>query len=355
MGFIKDIFQGENNAKAAKQAASATQAANDQAASYSKEASAKAQEEQRAAAAKAEAEQRAAQAAAIEANRRAVEQGRADLQPYNAAGQSAIPGLQSGLAGLSDLVTNPQAQKDYITKNPFFGAMADRAKTDLFANNAARGKVGSGGTAEALQNSLLLLGSDLINQNVTQRGNVNTQYQNLVNTGLNAAGGQANLSNAGAGRDVGTITGAGANISNIASNLGSNLSNLLTNTADKVGGYRVASGEAQSSGIIGAQKARSEMYDNIDERFTSGGASKSGSKFNVGGALTSLALCDMRAKENIESVGRLYNGFPIYKFNYKGDDKIHINVMAQDVEKVNPSAIVEMNGFKYVDMGKVCQ
>ena len=350
MGFIKDIFQGESNAKAAKQAASAAQAANDQAAAYSKEASAQAQEEQRAAAAKAEAEQRAAQAAAIEANRKAVEQGRADLQPYNAAGQGAIPGLQSGLAGLSDLVTNPQAQKDYITKNPFFGAMADRAKTDLFANNAARGKVGSGGTAEALQNSLLLLGSDLINQNVTQRGNVNTQYQNLVNTGLNAAGGQANLSNAGAGRDVGTITGAGANISNIASNLGSNVSNLLTGTADKVGGYRVASGEAQASGIIGAQKARSEMYDNIENRFTGGAATK-----GAAGALTSLALCDMRAKENIESVGRLYNGLPIYKFNYKGDDKIHINVMAQDVEKINPSAIVEMNGFKYVDMGKVCQ
>lgn len=350
MGFIKDIVSGITGSNAEKRAANAQQAAADQAAATQKEAESRAQEEQRAAAAKAEENQRAAQTAALEANRKAVEQARADLAPYNAAGQSAIPQLQSGLSGLDNLITNPQAQKDYITNNPFFDALAGQAKSELFNNNAARGKVGSGGTAEALQNSLLLLGTNLINNNVTQRANLNNQYQGLVNTGLGAAGGQASASNAGAGRDVSTITGTGNNLSTIDTNLGNNLSNLITGIAGRVGEYRTQAGDAQAAGIIGAQNARQAALDSTDKRFTQGFASGGGA-----GALTSLALCDMRAKENIESVGRLYNGLPVYKFNYKGNDKIHINVMAQDVEKFNPAAVHEINGLKFVDMGAICQ
>lgn len=82
--------------------------------------------------------------------------------------------------GLLDLVTNPTAQKDYVMNNPFFEALAGKASNTLLSNQAARGKIGSGGTAEALQNSLMLLGTDLLNQSITQR-------QNLANMGQSAA------------------------------------------------------------------------------------------------------------------------------------------------------------------------
>jgi hypothetical protein len=82
--------------------------------------------------------------------------------------------------GLLDLVTNPEAQKNFITNNPFFDALAKQSTDTLLNNQAARGKVGSGGTAQALQNSLLLLGNDLLNQNIGQR-------QTIANMGESAA------------------------------------------------------------------------------------------------------------------------------------------------------------------------
>jgi hypothetical protein len=60
---------------------------------------------------------------------------------------------------------------------------------------------------------------------------------------------------------------------------------------------------------------------------------------------------DIRIKENIVQVGRLKNGLPIYQFNYIFDpDGIpRIGLMAQDVEKVHPEAVGEINGIKHVN------
>lgn len=178
--------------------------------------------------------QREAEERALERSRVAEERARADFEPFTAAGTRAIGGLEEGLAGVSRLVTDPEAQREFITNNPFFDALATRATEELFSNQAARGKVGSGGTAEALQNSLVLLGSSLLNQNVTQRQNVNTQFQNLVNIGQVSAAGQAGVTGAAAGRDVDIITG----------------------TAADVARTQLQKGSAQAAGIKGAQEAR---------------------------------------------------------------------------------------------------
>lgn len=59
---------------------------------------------------------------------------------------------------------------------------------------------------------------------------------------------------------------------------------------------------------------------------------------------------DRRIKENITRVGTLDNGLPVYVFNYKKDpDGIaQIGLMAQDVEKIKPHAVTEINGVKHV-------
>lgn len=116
---------------------------------------------------------------------------RTEVNPEFERIQKQINELESGIEsdpfeasrtgpGLVGLVTDPEAQRDFITENPFFNALADDAQDRLFSNKAARGKLGSGGTAEALQNSILLLGEDLLSNRINQT-------QNLVNTGLNAA------------------------------------------------------------------------------------------------------------------------------------------------------------------------
>lgn len=67
-----------------------------------------------------------------------------------------------------------------------------------------------------------------------------------------------------------------------------------------------------------------------------------------------ISLSDERAKENIEEVGKLADGQKVYAYNYKGDpdERTHIGLMAQEVEKVKPEAVGEFaNGLKGVDYG----
>ena len=268
---------------------------------------------------------------------------RRDLDPFRRAGLSVldqpggfstsgfVPGEgaqpQGARPGLQSLITDPNAQRQFIENNPFFDALAQRSTDTLLANQAAKGKVGSGGTAEALQNSLVLLGSDLLNQNIQQR-------QNLLTLGQNAAAGQATS----------------------ALQTGANIGNLMTGI-----------GNVQAAGIVGARNAinqgRGGLIDfatglfgqktNFSGRNTGGGGAGGGANAQTAASLAT-ALCDERAKENIEQVGIATNGLPLYRFNYKGDNVKHINFMAQDVEKVYPDAVIEKNGFKYIIEGKLC-
>jgi hypothetical protein len=239
----------------------------------------------------------------IEAQEAALAQARSDLQPFRQAGEAE-------LSGLTSLVTDPNAQLAFIEDNPFFDSLAKRATDTLFSSTAAGGKAFSGGTAEALQTSMLLLGTDLLNQNINQR-------QNIVNTGANAAAGQATATQNTAG-----IT------SSALQNNANNVSNLLTQQ-----------GNVRAANQIGINNANVQGSQNL---------------LNAGLSAAALALCDINAKENIKHVGFMNNGLPLYKFNYKGDNETHINVMAQDVEKLIPEAVIEFNGLKHVNMEAIC-
>ena len=77
--------------------------------------------------------------------------------------------------------------------------------------------------------------------------------------------------------------------------------------------------------------------------------------FSLGGA---AMMSDIRTKENIKYLGQLTNGLPFYEFEYKpefkgfGGEGKFIGVMAQDVEKVTPKAVIELpNGYKMVNYG----
>lgn len=65
--------------------------------------------------------------------------------------------------------------------------------------------------------------------------------------------------------------------------------------------------------------------------------------WNVSGVFT---ISDERMKENIRIVGDLFGVLPVYDFNYIGSDKVVRGLLAQEVEKVMPSAVIE------VDFGK---
>jgi hypothetical protein len=67
-----------------------------------------------------------------------------------------------------------------------------------------------------------------------------------------------------------------------------------------------------------------------------------------GVGLAAGLLSDRRAKEDIELVGK-ENGYNIYEFNYKGKEGRYRGVMAQEVEKIKPEAVIEVNGVKTVN------
>jgi hypothetical protein len=83
-----------------------------------------------------------------------------------------------------------------------------------------------------------------------------------------------------------------------------------------------------------------------------------GGMFGMGGAIGGAALkyglplmmSDRRAKTDIETVGKLDNGLPVYRFRYKDGGPMQIGLMADDVEGIHPEAVVMGgDGFKRVN------
>jgi hypothetical protein len=86
-----------------------------------------------------------------------------------------------------------------------------------------------------------------------------------------------------------------------------------------------------------------------------GTSKSSGTSFGVGAKL----LSDERLKEDLQQIGTLADGTPIYRFRYKGEDTTRIGLSAQDLEEVTPEAVSEYDApsagtdtgtVKYVDM-----
>lgn len=65
-----------------------------------------------------------------------------------------------------------------------------------------------------------------------------------------------------------------------------------------------------------------------------------------------LPSSDIRVKEQVAEVGKTKHDLPLYRFHYKGGDDEYLGVMAQDVLKVMPEAvIVGDDGFYRVNYG----
>ena len=271
---------------------------------------------------------RASESRTLSALRGGASEGQRFLTPFTQAGVDQLGSLQQGfddvqgdISGVRGLVTDPNQQASFVQNNPFFTALADDAQRRIFGSQAARGKLGSGGTAEALQNSLLLLGNDLLGQNIQQRQGLiqsglglNQQRQNLTSLGANAASRQAGISE----------------------NLGINTANTISGNARNIADLKLQGAGAQASGLVGAAQARQQGIENMI---------KIGSEITKG-----IAASDRRVKENITFVKKI-GDVPYYFFNYIGDDEIKFGTMAQDVEHI-PGAVIDM-GVKYVNYARL--
>lgn len=80
-----------------------------------------------------------------------------------------------------------------------------------------------------------------------------------------------------------------------------------------------------------------------------------GSLFGGGSNVAKAWASDRRIKDDIEQVGELFDGTPVYTFRYKGEERTNIGLMAQDVEKFAPEAVEEVQGIKLVDYHKATE
>ena len=88
------------------------------------------------------------------------------------------------------------------------------------------------------------------------------------------------------------------------------------------------------------------VWDNMFRTVDAAGSAMSGAGQVVGTLLAS----DRRLKENIVKIGEI-QGHQIYKFNYIGDPRTTIGVMAQEVEHTGCTGEVE--GFLHVDYNEL--
>ena len=85
---------------------------------------------------------------------------------------------------------------------------------------------------------------------------------------------------------------------------------------------------------------------------------KNQTKSQIAGGLFSLGsafISDRRAKTNISRIGTADNGLPIYSYQYIWGGPFQIGFMADEVEKVNPDAVMEFRGIKRVNYERAVQ
>lgn len=277
-------------------------------------------------------------AASTEANaaKAAADQQAAMKQPWVTAGQTGLNQLSSGLAPGGQFTqqfssadaTNGDAEQQALSAG--MGAInnSNAAKSGTLNTNAIQQ-----GTQFA-ENNAALYQNQAFQQWQTQQNMQLGATESLAQTGLSAATSSADSSanlNVGAANATaaGTIGQANA-ITGGISQIGNILSSGLGGPAGSSGGIAGINTAAPSSNYTGDAYAGSDELD------------------------SAFALSDERLKTDKKQVGKTKSGTPIYTYRMKGSSKRQMGVMAQDVEKKQPSAVRRhSSGFKMVDYSKV--
>lgn len=253
---------------------------------------------------------------AIREQRRARAQSERLLSPYMAVGQEVLPELQD-IAG-QELQGLPSVLPGDIGQDSLFQALKQQAISGIESSAAARGKLFSGTTPQAIadrvQQLALARAGDIQQQNVMARQQLMGEQQQRFGQLFNVAGlGQA------------SAAGQAANVMGTAQGIGE----LYTQQGNVAAAARMAGPQARAQVLQGYMQAA--------------GAA----------AGAAVGASDMRIKTDITPIGKMDNGLPLYSFRYIGKTELHMGVMAQDVEKVNPDAVIEINGIKHVKYGEL--
>tara|TARA_Y100001963_G_scaffold157926_1_gene255756 strand:+ start:1337 stop:2464 length:1128 start_codon:yes stop_codon:yes gene_type:complete len=232
-------------------------------------------------------------------------------------------------------------------------AFADRARQDVnkaLSESASR-YLDTVGRSQELGFQGLGQAGSLIGQSQQQRLQSNlAQFQagNQMSQFNVGAQNQMQMSQAQMNQDVNLANMAAQN-SMAQFNAGQTNQINLANLANQQAANQFNAANQTAANLYANQGANQAVY---------GSQARDQQTWNQGIQLAAsvVAMSDINYKENISKIGNLdTNGLPIYSFNYKGDNKTQIGLMAQDVEKLIPDAVLNINGIKYVNYNKATQ
>lgn len=112
---------------------------------------------------------------------------------------------------------------------------------------------------------------------------------------------------------------------------------------------------ANPSGSFGAQTGWGQSFtpgNSVNSRNTANARLGRQIQQAVQSKCNNKGLCwsDSRLKRDIEFVAQHDSGLDLYRYRYNGSDQVYVGVMAQDVERVAPAAVVRGEGsFLRVD------
>lgn len=239
--------------------------------------------------------------------------------------------------------------------------------------NAATAATATGSGAFGDARAGIQASNDAFNQNVAREGVIGNAYNNAFNTAIGAGAQDVANQNTTAQANAGynetalnrALGGATAQEGLQTQQLGAQT------TANSLGQQDTAAAQAamtaQYNNWLQAQQSQLAAQNSANQTVQAGAVATPASTtsttskpdnsgFAILGSLGSAALIsDRRLKANISKVGKLKDGQTVYSYHYKSDPNRtqHIGLMAQEVRKRRPDAVVRMHdGYLAVDYGK---
>ena len=208
-------------------------------------------------------------------------------------------------------------------------------------------------TNEAARMARIGMGGQVLGSAASVYGNAGNLLQSALGQASNMQGNATNIRLAGDSANMAAQQNAGNMYFNTSNALSSqNPYSLALGTLPVYG--NMVSGATDTAGNILSfnanmldSRAASQLNNNaaMQGAAMQAGAMRDAGMMGMFGQIGSSIFSDKRMKTDIKPVGKAGNvlGLTAYEFRYKGDKEKHVGFMAQDVKKVLPEAVEEVD------------
>ena len=246
------------------------------------------------------------------------------MSPY----LSTVLNTTSGLIDRQNAQQSNQLRSDAVRSGAFGGDRSGIAQ----ANLAREQSLGAGKTY-----------ADILNQGYGQALNTAQQQQ-----GVSLGADQANrAARASAGQQI-----AGLGVGAQQAALTGGQAQLGAGTAEQ---QTLQAGLSALYNQFLQQQGYPFQVAQFESNIALGTGALSGSTTAGSTTQPSSFLSDERMKDNIEPIGKTFDGQDIVKYNYKGSPSKQIGLIAQDVERHHPDAVGVSGGMMTVDYDRATQ